>query len=136
AAAPLGRVRVGGVTAWGRTRWGILRPYLALAVQLLLAGVWLYAGLSKIGDPGRFLVAVKAYQLLPDWLARALAYGLPAFEIGLGVLLLAGLATRLAAAISVAVMVGFTAGMISAAARGLSLGCGCFPRPGPLPPLP
>jgi protein-disulfide isomerase/uncharacterized membrane protein YphA (DoxX/SURF4 family) len=114
------------VTATGLTRWGVIRPYLALAVRLLLAGVWLYAGLSKIGDPGKFLVAVRAYQLLPDWLARAVAYGLPAFEIGLGVLLLAGLATRLAAAVSVAVLVVFTAGMVSAAARGLSIDCGCF----------
>jgi protein-disulfide isomerase/uncharacterized membrane protein YphA (DoxX/SURF4 family) len=110
----------------GLTRWGILRPYLALAVRLLLAGVWLYAGIQKLADPGEFLIAVKAYQLLPDWLARAIAYGLPAFEIGLGVLLLAGLATRLAAAISVALMVVFAAGMISAAARGLSIDCGCF----------
>src|SRR5262249_11285082 len=86
----------------------------------------LYAGLSKIGDPGRFLVAVKAYQVLPDWLARAVAYGLPALEIGVGLLLLAGLATRLAAAVSATLLVGVMAGGVSGPARGLSIDCGCF----------
>jgi len=108
------------------TRWPIVRPYLATLVRLVLAAVWLYAGARKLADPGQFLVAVKAYQLLPDWLARAVAYGLPAFEIGLGVLLLVGLATRLAAVISAALLVVFLVGVISAAARGLSIDCGCF----------
>ncbi len=62
------------------TRWPIVRPYLATLVRLVLAAVWLYAGARKLADPGQFLVAVKAYQLLPDWLARAVAYGLPAFD--------------------------------------------------------
>jgi protein-disulfide isomerase/uncharacterized membrane protein YphA (DoxX/SURF4 family) len=108
------------------SRWAILRPFVATAARLLLAAVWLYAGLSKLSDPGQFLVAVNAYQLLPDWIARAVAYGLPVFEIGLGLLLLAGLATRIAATISAGLLVVFLIGVISAAARGLSIDCGCF----------
>jgi protein-disulfide isomerase/uncharacterized membrane protein YphA (DoxX/SURF4 family) len=103
-----------------------IRPWLGTAARLVLGVLWLWAGLSKVGDPGQFLVAVEAYQLLPDWLARATAYGLPVLEIGVGVLLIVGLATRLGAAISVALLVIFEIGVISAAARGLSIDCGCF----------
>ena len=106
--------------------WSTLQPWLGLAARLLLAGVLLYAGLSKLADPGQFVVAVKAYQLLPDWLAHAVAYGLPVFEVAVGLLLVAGLATRLAAAVSAALLVVFLVGVISAAARGLSIDCGCF----------
>ena len=41
-------------------------------------------------------------------------------------LLLIGLATRLTAVLSAVVLVAFIAGVISAAARGLSIDCGCF----------
>ena len=51
---------------------------------------------------------------------------LPYLEIALGVLLLAGLATRLTAVLSAVVLVAFIAGVISAAVRGLSIDCGCF----------
>ena len=109
-----------------QARWTAVRPWLGSAARVALGVVWLWAGLSKVGDPGQFLVAVNAYQLLPDWLARLMAYGLPVLEIGVGVLLIVGLATRLAAAISVALLVIFEIGVISAAARGLSIDCGCF----------
>jgi uncharacterized membrane protein YphA (DoxX/SURF4 family) len=112
--------------AGGPSRWTTARPWLAVAARVALAAVWLYAGVAKASDPGRFLVGVNAYQLLPDWLARATAYGLPFLEIGIGVLLLAGLATRLAAVLSMLLLAVFVAGVSSAAARGLSIDCGCF----------
>jgi protein-disulfide isomerase len=110
----------------GGSRWAAARPWLATASRVGLAAVWLYAGVAKAADPGRLLVGVNAYQLLPDWMARATAYGLPFLEIGIGLLLLAGLATRLAAVLSVLLLVVFAAGVSSAAARGLSIDCGCF----------
>ena len=110
----------------GPARWTAVRPWLASAARVGLAAVWLYAGLAKVADPAQFLVGVNAYQLLPDWLARATAYGLPFVEIGIGLLLLAGLATRLAAVLSGLLLVTFVIGVISAAARGLSIDCGCF----------
>jgi protein-disulfide isomerase len=96
------------------------------AVRLVLAAVWLYAGVSKLGSPGEFVVAVKAYRLLPGGLAHAVGYGLPAAEVVVGLLLLAGLATRFAAVVSAGLYVVFLAGVGSAAARGLSIDCGCF----------
>ena len=102
------------------------REWVATAARLLLAGVWLWAGLAKIGDPAASVRAVRAYRLLPEWLAQGVGYGLPFLELTLAALLLAGLATRVAAAVSALLLVVFLAGMISAAARGLQIECGCF----------
>ena len=99
---------------------------IGLLARLGLAAVWLTSGLIKAADPRETLVAVRAYQLLSDGMASAVAAVLPYLEIALGVLLLVGLATRLSAVLSAVVLVVFIAGVISAAARGLSIDCGCF----------
>ncbi len=81
---------------------------------------------SKVSDPNAAISAVTAYQLLPSDLATLVGYGLPFFEIMLGVLLIVGLATRATAITSGVLMVVFIAAVASAWARGLSIDCGCF----------
>jgi uncharacterized membrane protein YphA (DoxX/SURF4 family) len=63
---------------------------------------------------------------MPFDAARAVGAALPFVEIALGVLLLIGLATRLAAGVSAALLVAFITGISSAWARGLEIECGCF----------
>ena len=100
----------------------------------MLGGVFLVAGLLKAIDPQSSVAAVRAYQLLPSSLATIVGWGLPFAEIALGLLLLAGIATR-AVAIGVAMLlVIFIAGVVSAAARGLSIDCGCFGGGGAVDP--
>lgn len=115
-------------------RWTAARPWVSLAARLGLAGVLGYAGLSKVGDPAGSVRAVEAYELLGDGLATAVGYALPFFELALAVLLLLGLATRYAGAVSGLLMLAFIAGIASAWARGLSIDCGCFGDGGPVPP--
>jgi protein-disulfide isomerase/uncharacterized membrane protein YphA (DoxX/SURF4 family) len=103
-----------------------LLPWLGTGARLLLAVVWTWAAVAKMGDPAASVRAVRAYELLPEWLAKGVGYGLPFLEIGLAILLIAGLATRLAAVLSSALLVVFLVGIISAAARGLQIECGCF----------
>jgi uncharacterized membrane protein YphA (DoxX/SURF4 family) len=103
-----------------------VKDVLGLLARLGLAAVWLTSGLIKAADPRETLVAVRAYQIFSDEMSSAVAAVLPYLEIALGVLLLVGLATRLAAVLSALVLVAFIAGVISAAARGLSIDCGCF----------
>ena len=93
---------------------------------MVLAAVFLVSGAIKAGDARETIVAVRAYQLLPESLVGTVAAILPWFELALGVLLLVGLATRLAAILAGVVMVTFIAAVASAAARGLSIDCGCF----------
>jgi protein-disulfide isomerase/uncharacterized membrane protein YphA (DoxX/SURF4 family) len=103
-----------------------IRPWLGLALRLLLGIVFIVAGTQKVGDPSSFVRATRAYQVLPDWLARATGYGLPYLEIAAGVLIVLGIATRVAAAALSILLVGFLIGIIQASARGLQIECGCF----------
>jgi uncharacterized membrane protein YphA (DoxX/SURF4 family) len=97
-----------------------------VAGRLLLAGVLLWAGGAKLGDLGASVRAVNAYHLLPYELARVVGSALPFVEVALGLLLLVGLATRVAAAATAGLLAVFVAGIASAWARGLRIDCGCF----------
>ncbi|MFF0654204.1 MauE/DoxX family redox-associated membrane protein [Micromonospora tulbaghiae] len=113
-------------------RWPVLRPWLGVAARLGLAAVWLIAGGTKVGDLAASGRAVNAYQVMPYDLATVIGAALPFVELALGVLLLAGLATRFSAGVSAALLVVFIAGIASAWARGLAIDCGCFGSGGQL----
>jgi uncharacterized membrane protein YphA (DoxX/SURF4 family) len=102
------------------------RDLLGLVLRLVLGGVILAAGLLKIGHPETSARAVRAYQLLPYDLAGSVGYALPIVEVAVGVLLIAGLFTRVAAVVAGLLMLAFIIGIGSAWARGLSIDCGCF----------
>jgi uncharacterized membrane protein YphA (DoxX/SURF4 family) len=96
--------------------------------------VFLVAGGLKVIDPQSSVAAVRAYRLLPSSLVTIVGWGLPFAEIALGVLLLAGIATRLVAVASAVLLLVFIAAVTSAAARGLSIDCGCFGGGGDVAP--
>jgi uncharacterized membrane protein YphA (DoxX/SURF4 family) len=114
------------------TRWHLVQPWLGFAVRLALAAVWFWAGSTKIGDLAAAGRAVNAYQIFSFDTAKAIGAAQPFVEIALGVLLLVGMATRLAAGVSAVLLVLFIAGISSAWVRGLAIDCGCFSQGGPL----
>ena len=69
-----------------------------------LAAVWLWAGLSKAADPSMGVLAVRAYEIVPEMFVRPVACGLPFVEIGIAALLVLGIGTRIAAALSLALL--------------------------------
>src|SRR5215470_4393025 len=95
-------------------------------VRLGLAAVWFVSGSIKLSDPGQTYLAVKAYDVLPDGMVHPIATALPLLELALGVLLLVGLVTRIAAVASAVLLVLFIAGVAQSWARGLTIDCGCF----------
>lgn len=105
---------------------------MGLAARLILGVVLLVAGATKVGDLAGSVRAVHAYQLLPYEVSTVVGSVLPFVEIVAGVLLVAGLATRLAAAVSAVLLVVFIGGIVSAWTRGLSIDCGCFGSGGQL----
>ncbi|GIH04931.1 hypothetical protein Rhe02_29980 [Rhizocola hellebori] len=109
------------------------QPWLSTGARAVLAAAFLIAGAIKVTDLDASARAVNAYQLLPWELARFVGVVQPVLEIGVGLLLLAGLATRLAAALAAGAMTVFIVGIASAWARGLTIDCGCFSRGGALP---
>ncbi|HSK25430.1 MAG TPA: MauE/DoxX family redox-associated membrane protein [Jiangellales bacterium] len=108
--------------------------WVSTAARLVLAGILGYAGAIKAVDPQTMVRAVQAYQIFPPAVGELVGLVLPFLEIGLAVLLLVGLATRFAAAVTAVLMVAFIAGVASAWARGLSIDCGCFGGGGQIDP--
>jgi len=110
------------------------QPWIGLLVRLGLGGVLLYAGYLKAFSPDKSMMAVRAYELLPIWLANAFGTILPWLEMGAGLLLIVGVAVRYAAIFGAGLMVAFIIAIAQAWARGLSIDCGCFGDGGAVDP--
>ena len=108
--------------------------WLGLFARLVLGGLLFAAGALKIPTPYKAAAAMRAYELLPNSLASFFGYILPWFEVGPGLLLLLGVATRLSGLIGALLMLLFIGAIASAWARGLSIDCGCFGGGGEIDP--
>ena len=102
------------------------QPWLGLISRLVLGGVLFIAGYLKVGTPDKSQMAVRAYEVLPISLANLIGLLLPYVEIGIGLLLILGVYTRISAALGGAIMVIFIVAIAQAWARGLTIDCGCF----------
>lgn len=109
------------------------RQALARAAALALGGVFLYASFDKIAQPPEFARILYHYQVigpsahLPPMLPNLVAVVLPWLEAIVGLLLLAGVWRREAAAVAAALLAIFIAAAGSALARGIDIeNCGCF----------
>jgi len=92
----------------------------------LLGALLVWAGALKIGHPVDLASAIAGFRLLPAALAAPLAVILPYFEVLLGLYLLAGLFTRVAAWVAAAQFLVYAAAIASAVVRGIPANCGCF----------
>ena len=100
--------------------------FLWRIVDLIVGGVFVYAGAIKALDPVQFAHDIDNYKILPWAIAVGLAFYLPWLEIFCGIALflrrfyLGGLSI-LAGLISV-----FVIATVAAKVRGLDITCGCF----------
>lgn len=100
--------------------------WLSTLARWLLGGVFIASGSIKVVDLATSVAAVQAYRLLPDPAAVAAGWAIPFLLILLGLVLLAGAFTRVAGVVSAVLQLVFLVVLASAAARGLSVDCGCF----------
>ena len=100
--------------------------HVQLLLRLTLGGLLLLAAITKLTDRAAFQTAVAEYKLLPHTLERPFAAALPVVELTLGVLLLAGLGTAIAAWVAVPVFLSFSIAIGVNMARGRELDCHCF----------
>ena len=115
-------------------KFKIAQPWLTLLSRLILGGVLIVAGALKIGNLQKSAMSVRAYEMLPIWLANFFGYALPWVEIGIGALLILGVAVRIMGALGTLIMLGFIIAIAQAWARGLSIDCGCFGGGGTIDP--
>lgn len=95
-------------------------------VDLIIGGVFIYAGVIKALDPIGFANDIDNYKILPWTIGVRLAFYLPWLEILCGLALIArrlylGGLSILTALISI-----FIVATVAAKVRGLDITCGCF----------
>ena len=95
-------------------------------VDLIVGGIFIYAGVIKALDPTRFAADIDNYKNLPWTIAVGLAFYLPWLEIFCGVGLVFRRLYRGALAILTALTLIFIVATIAAKVRGLDITCGCF----------
>lgn len=105
---------------------GRLPDVIGLLARLILGVVLLVSGALKVTSPAVSARAVRAYQILPYDFAGYVGYALPVVEILFGLLLVAGLFTRVSALVGGLLMLAFIIGISWAWAHGYSIDCGCF----------
>jgi uncharacterized membrane protein YphA (DoxX/SURF4 family) len=118
--------------------------------RLLLGGIFIYAGYSKLFLPNQhfwpyfvlkfslaanlstFAFQVDSYKVLPAAGVAFVAHTLPIAEMGLGLLLLIGWRLRVWASLITLILLGFLALVTRAYLLHMEINCGCFATPEPL----
>jgi putative oxidoreductase len=95
-------------------------------VDLIVAGIFIYAGAIKALDPVQFAGDIDNYKIFPWPISVALAFYLPGLEIFCGFALIVRLLYRGALSILMTLILTFTLVTIAAKVRGLDITCGCF----------
>ncbi len=98
--------------------------------ELLVAGLFIYAGVLKAYDPLGFANDIDNYKLLPWSLGVRLAFFLPWLEVVCGLTILARRYYHGSLSILILLVSVFIGGSVIAKARGLDVSCGCFGHAG------
>lgn len=106
-----------------------LTARLASGAQLVIAGLWVWAGIDKLFDLGTFEEAVRHHGVIGDRLTKYLV-AVPTAEVVLGCCVAVFGATRVGRWVplcaSVIVIVGFSAYLLTIPAHVIkAFGCGC-----------
>ena len=116
----------------GQNRFSRVSGFLSsspasLVSRVLLGGVFLVAGATKIPNPGALAASIRSYELgLPEWFVSLSSHALPYLEVMLGLYLLAGLFTKVSAWATNGLVILFLLALLQGALRGLEIDCGCF----------
>jgi uncharacterized membrane protein YphA (DoxX/SURF4 family) len=102
------------------------QPHTQLFLRLVLGGLLLLAGASKLAGLAAFRGAVAEYKVLPPFLEAPFAFVLPFAEVTLGGLLLLGFGTTAASAIAALLFLSFAFAIGLNLARGRHFDCHCF----------
>ncbi len=95
-------------------------------LRLGLAGIFLYAGATKVIGWQETLTGIASYDLVPPRAAVLLALLLPWLEVLLGACLVVGVHALSASALAALMLTAFAIAQTTALSRGLTIGCGCF----------
>ena len=95
-------------------------------VDLIVGGIFVYAGVVKVLNPVQFANDIDNYKTLPWFVSVRLAVYLPWLEIFCGLALIFRFLYRGGLLILTALILVFIGATIAAKMRGLDITCGCF----------
>src|SRR5947208_9740111 len=95
-------------------------------VDLIVGGIFVYAGAIKVLDPVQFANDIDNYKTLPWFISVRLAFYLPWLEMLCGFALIFRFLYHGGLSILTALIAVFIAATIAAKGRGLDITCGCF----------
>src|SRR5262252_5263447 len=95
-------------------------------LRVTLAGLFAWAAIPKLVDPGEFAAAIDNYRAVPEAVARHAALFVPVLELVIAIALLVPAYYRGAACLAALLLTVFAAAMAQARWRGIDLTCGCF----------
>lgn len=106
----------------------VTAPWVAVCVRLVIGGLFVLAGFSKLVLPHAEVVArIQQYTVIPSALVPLIATGLPWLEVVSGTALLIGFCTTPAALLIAAQLLSFSLLMLVILLRGVVIeDCGCF----------
>lgn len=111
-----------------RPLWSVV----AMALRLLLGGVFIYSGLMKLDDPLLFAQAIEKFKVTDpvdhEHLVKLATFAIPWTELLCGAALVVGMWTRAAALVLALALAGFMVLIWQVLARGEAFECSCFGR--------
>jgi putative oxidoreductase len=103
-----------------------LPNWISRILDLLIAAIFIYAGILKILDPVQFARDIDNYKMLPWPAAVAFGLYLPWLEILCGLALIIGRLYRGGVVLLTGLTTLFIVASVIAKSRGLDISCGCF----------
>src|SRR6266700_5237874 len=104
----------------------MIKSFVWRILDLIIAAIFIYAGVLKALDPVQLAHDIDHYKILPWAVGVGLAFYLPWLEIFCGLALIFRLFYRGALSILTALVAIFIVATIAANVRGLDITCGCF----------
>jgi putative oxidoreductase len=99
-------------------------------VDVIIGGIFIYAGAIKVLDPVQFANDIDNYKILPWTIGLGLAFYLPWLEMFCGLALILRRLYLGGLSILTALVAVFFVATIAAKVRGLDITCGCFGHAG------
>jgi uncharacterized membrane protein YphA (DoxX/SURF4 family) len=104
----------------------LTHPWLALALRLYIAGLFIYAGMVKINYSAEFAETIASYRMVPYWGVNGMAIAMPWIELIVGILLIGGVRVRSAIVVAGSLLLMFTVGIAVNLIWKAPIDCGCF----------
>src|SRR5256884_478569 len=96
------------------------------ALDVIVGGIFIYAGVLKVLDPVQFGLDIDNYKTLPWFVSVRLALYLPWLEIFCGLALIFRFLYRGGLSLLTVLIAFFIGATVAAKMRGLDITCGCF----------